>query len=46
MSAVQPTLTDPQPDALEVGTTATKAVKGCPNQSAIASGRVMSRGMQ
>ena len=28
MSAVQPTLTDPQPDALEVGTTATKAVKG------------------
>ena len=28
MSAVQPTLTDPQPDALEVGPTATKAVKG------------------
>ncbi len=29
MSAVQPTLTDdPRPDALEVGTTATKAVKG------------------
>ena len=28
MSAVQPTMTDPTPDALEVGTTATKAVKG------------------